>query len=118
MSSKKFSETTVNFFTTLAENNRLTSTLGVISAFETLMSASRNEVVCTITSAEALDSKTQAALKKSLGAFVPGQEVSFTEIVDPSILGGLIVEIGGDKYIDMSTKTKVNKLVKELSVPI
>jgi F0F1-type ATP synthase delta subunit len=38
--------------------------------------------------------------------------------VDPDIIGGVIVEIGGDKYIDMSTRTKVNKIVKELSAPI
>ena len=33
---------------------------------------------------------------------------------DPEILGGMVVDLG-DKFIDMSTKTKVQKIVKTLS---
>ena len=33
---------------------------------------------------------------------------------DPEILGGMIVDLG-DKFIDMSTRTKVQKIVKTLS---
>eukprot|EP00041_Stephanoeca_diplocostata_P018174 m.378918 g.378918 ORF g.378918 m.378918 type:complete len:218 (+) comp20941_c1_seq3:182-835(+) len=117
MQHKKFSEITTNFFKTMAENNRLSSTGPIITAFETLMQSSRNQTACVITSAEALDGKTQTALKKSLSGFAPGKEIIFSTKVDASILGGLVVEIG-DKYIDMSTKTKVKKIVKELNQPI
>ena len=32
---------------------------------------------------------------------------------DPDILGGMVVDLG-DKFIDMSTKTKIQKIVKTL----
>jgi F0F1-type ATP synthase delta subunit len=37
--------------------------------------------------------------------------------VDPNIIGGLVVEIG-DKYVDMSIKTRVNKMTQMLLDPI
>ena len=37
---------------TLIENNRLNKTSGVIKAFQTLMSASRGEVTCVVTTAK------------------------------------------------------------------
>ena len=33
---------------------------------------------------------------------------------DPEILGGMVVDLG-DKFIDMSTRTKVQKIVKTIS---
>ena len=39
---------------------------------------------------------------------------SFPIQQDPEILGGMVVDLG-DKFIDMSTKTKVQKIVKTIS---
>lgn len=33
---------------------------------------------------------------------------------DPDILGGMVVDLG-DKFIDMSTRSKVQKIVKTIS---
>lgn len=118
LSTWKFSDTTVNFFEVMAENNRLQSTEGIITAFDTLMASHRNEVKCTVISAAPLDKSQVNSLTKTLNGFAAkGQNVNVSTKVDPSILGGLVVEIG-DKYVDMSVKSKVQKMVQELSQPI
>ncbi|CAI2187702.1 11222_t:CDS:2 [Funneliformis geosporum] len=47
-----YSDTTKNFFKVLAENGRLTQTLKIIDAYESLMTANRNEIPVTIISAK------------------------------------------------------------------
>jgi len=36
---------------------------------------------------------------------------------DPSIIGGMVVEVG-DKYIDMTTATKIKKIMQTLRVAL
>ena len=43
-----------------------------------------------------------------------GKAVSITTAVDPSILGGLTVQIG-DKYMDLSVKSQIDKVTASLS---
>jgi F-type H+-transporting ATPase subunit O len=114
---KKFSATLVNFCAALGENNRLPETSAIISAFEQLMSAHRNELAVTITSAKPLDNKSMNAVKKSLGGFAAGKTLNVTDTVDEAIMGGLIIEIG-DKYIDMSTATRIRKITQALEANI
>lgn len=55
-----------NFFSTLAENNRLSVLDGVAEKFAQLISASRGEVELVITSATALDSKIVKQLESAV----------------------------------------------------
>jgi len=65
--------------------------------------------------AQPLDKKSLASVEKSLKGFATGDQVlSVTAQTDPSIVGGLIVEVG-DKYIDMSIVTKIQKISNSLS---
>ncbi|CAG8642284.1 4223_t:CDS:2 [Funneliformis caledonium] len=47
-----YCDTTKNFFTVLAENGRLTETIKIINAYQSLMTANRNEIPVTIISAK------------------------------------------------------------------
>ncbi|KAG8136547.1 hypothetical protein E2320_005118 [Naja naja] len=107
---EKLSPLTINFVKTLAENGRLPYTPGVISAFGKMMSAYRGEILCSVTTAQTLDEANLTELKTTLNGFLAKGETLKLEIkADPSIVGGMIISIG-DKYIDMSTKTKIQKL--------
>ncbi|XP_077388124.1 ATP synthase peripheral stalk subunit OSCP, mitochondrial [Festucalex cinctus] len=108
----KVSPITVNLINVLSDNGRLTLTGDVITAFGKMMSAHRGEVICSVTTAQPLDAANLAELKVTLNGFLQkGETIKLETKSDPSILGGMIVSIG-DKYVDMSTKTKIQKLTK------
>ncbi|XP_041127766.1 ATP synthase subunit O, mitochondrial-like [Polyodon spathula] len=112
MTKEKLSPITVNFMNLLAENGRLSFTPNVISAFGKMMSAHRGEVLCSVTTAQPLDEASLTELKNALNGFLQkGETLQLETKSDPSVLGGMIVSIG-DKYVDMSTKTKIQKLTK------
>merc|ERR1712150_307006 len=107
---QKYSDITSNLFATMAENGRLRITGDVMKAFRTIMSAHRGEIVITVTSAQPLDATNQKELKASLQGFAgQGQKMDILMKVDPSLLGGMTVNIGGDRFVDMSTATKIKK---------
>ncbi|XP_074070151.1 ATP synthase peripheral stalk subunit OSCP, mitochondrial [Macrotis lagotis] len=107
---EKFSPITTNLMKLLAENGRLNNTPGVISAFSTMMSVHRGEVQCSVTTASTLDDATLSELKTVLNSFLSKGQVLKMEVkTDPSIMGGMIVRIG-EKYVDMSARTKIQKL--------
>ncbi|CAF99056.1 unnamed protein product, partial [Tetraodon nigroviridis] len=108
----KLSPMIINLINVLADNGRLTLTGDVISAYGKMMSAHRGEVICSVTTAQPLDAANLAELKVALNGFLQkGETIKLETKTDPSILGGMVVSIG-DKYVDMSTKTKIQKLTK------
>lgn len=96
----------------LAENARLSNIQAVISAFSTIMSVHRGEVLCTVTTASPLDEAVLSELKTVLKSFLgQGQILKLEVKTYQSIMGGMIVSTG-EKYVDvdMSAKTKIQKL--------
>ncbi|KAF3815077.1 hypothetical protein GH733_017353 [Mirounga leonina] len=111
---ERFSPITSNLINLLAENGRLDTTPGVISAFSTMMSVHCGEVPCTVTTASPLDEATLTELKTVLKSFLSkGQVLNLEVKTDPSIMGGMIVRIG-ERYADMSAKTKIQKLSRAM----
>ncbi|CAE6377380.1 unnamed protein product [Rhizoctonia solani] len=103
---------TKNLFEVLSENGRLGETNDVISSFNELVSKHKGELEVVVTSAAPLEknvlSKLEATLKSSQAAS-QAKSVRVTNKVNPSILGGLLVDFG-DKTIDLSVSSKVNRL--------
>ncbi|KAK9764839.1 ATP synthase F0 subcomplex subunit OSCP atp5 [Basidiobolus ranarum] len=113
---QKLTETTKNFFDLLSENGRLNQTSKIINSFNSLMMAHRGEVLVTVTSAKSLNSAQLKQLQDSLtkGTLAGSKKLTVQNKVNPSILGGLVIEFG-DKTIDMSVSSKVTKLNKMLT---
>lgn len=117
--SKTPSELTRNFFEVLAENGRLYESTKAIADFAEIMSAHRGEVRVTITSAVPLEKDIQKRLEDTLRQSVratEGKSMQFEHKVAESVLGGLVVDFG-DKTIDLSVLSKVNKLNASLQGP-
>ncbi|CAJ0571527.1 unnamed protein product, partial [Mesorhabditis spiculigera] len=100
---------TGNFLALLAENGRLSKLSAAISSYESIMRAHRGELFVQVTTAEPLNRGNEGALNDVLSQFTKkGQKVTVTYQVKPSIIGGLILNIG-DKYVDLSIATKIKK---------
>jgi len=109
LASTSASKLTANLMGLLAENGRLSHLEGIAASYFTIMSAHRGELECEVTTAKPLDGPLQQELETALKAFVKsGQSVIIKTQVDPSIVGGMIVSIG-DRYVDMSTATKIKR---------
>lgn len=115
--SKNPNEITQTFFEVLAENGRLYEADKVIADFLEIMSAHRGEVKVTITTAAPLEPELQKRLEKALQGSVvasEGKSLIIENKVSEAVLGGLIVDFG-DKTIDLSVASKVNKLNAQIS---
>lgn len=106
------SEITKNLLSALSENGRLADTSRVVEEFGRLISAYNGDVEVVVQSAQELDSKLQSRLEASLknsSIAAEGKKIKFVNKVNPSLLGGLVVEFG-EKTVDLSVASKVNQL--------
>ncbi|GAA97010.1 hypothetical protein E5Q_03684 [Mixia osmundae IAM 14324] len=103
---------TKNLFDVLNENGRLHDAAKVVEDFQEIMSAHRGEVVITVTTATPLESSLQSRLEKALKQSEVGSKAKQLKVVNkvnPNVQGGLVVDFG-DKSIDLSVASRVNKL--------
>jgi F-type H+-transporting ATPase subunit delta len=97
-----------NFLKVIAGNRRLFALPGMIRAYHEFVARHRGEVTAEVVSAHALSAAQEEELKSALKG-VTGKDVTFDVVVDPSILGGLIVKVGS-RQIDTSLRTKLSTL--------
>ncbi|KAI0314918.1 ATPase F1 complex OSCP/delta subunit [Amylostereum chailletii] len=111
------SDVTENLFTLLSENGRLTETEGVIDGFNDLVAKYKGELTVTVTSAAPLPKDVLTRLEATLKQSQAAQQAKTLKVankVNPSVLGGLVVDFG-EKTIDLSVSSRINKLNNLLS---
>ncbi|OQV21548.1 putative ATP synthase subunit O, mitochondrial [Hypsibius exemplaris] len=115
----QLSPLTLNVFNAMIDNNRLSLMPKILKTFATIMSAEHGEVLVTVTTAQPLDSSQEGHLQQVLERFTKkGQKLNITKKVDAALIGGMVVSIG-DRYVDMSTASKIkhySKIIEETVV--
>ncbi|KLO16053.1 OSCP, subunit 5 of the stator stalk of mitochondrial F1F0 ATP synthase [Schizopora paradoxa] len=109
---KEVSDVTRNLFSVLSENGRLAEAPGVIEGFNELVSQYKGELDVIVTSAAPLPKDVLSRLESSLKQSEVAKAAKVVRVankVNPSVLGGIVVDIG-DKTIDLSVSSRVNKL--------
>ena len=95
----------VSFLKILCENARITFFEECVEIYKKLLAEHERRTVANVTSAVELTEEEKTALADKLGK-KEGCAVTLNCSVDPSIIGGLIIEIGG-KVIDGSIRSKL-----------
>lgn len=108
----KVSPVTRNLLTCLAGNARLAELPKVAENFAQLMKAKRGQVDAKIISSEPLSpavlKDVQAAMQSQVAA---GKTVIIEQVTDPTIVGGLQVQIG-DQFLDLSIKSRIDDIAR------
>jgi F-type H+-transporting ATPase subunit delta len=106
---------TQRFIGLVAQKRRLFSLRDIIRAFQVLLAEHRGETLAEVTSARELSDEQMKALGVSLKDVV-GSDVTVDAMVDPNLLGGLVIKVGS-RMIDTSLKTKLQQLRLAMSGP-
>jgi len=99
---------TRRFVGMVAQSRRLFALGDMCDAFLAERARRRGEVSAKVTTATELTDAQQKALRDSLKKAL-GADVSVEPTVDPSLIGGMIVQVGS-RMVDTSLRTKLNKL--------
>jgi len=97
-----------NFIKLAAKNRRLFSIDAMIRAFRAIVAKARGELTAQVTVAEPLNDARAADIKAALRD-VTKQDVKIDIKVDPSIIGGIIVQLGS-RMVDASLKTRLSAI--------
>jgi F-type H+-transporting ATPase subunit delta len=107
------SQLTTNFLSLLLERDRVTELPGIVSVYGRLLDQSKGRVEARILSAAALDAVLVDQLRDRLRALA-GKDVVLRQEIEPSLLGGLSIELEGKVY-DGSLSGQLEKLKQRIA---
>ncbi len=110
----KIDELTAAFFDIVIRKGREEFFPGIAESFQDQYNEMHNITTAHVTTAQAISDDLLDSIKSKLPALgVRGGTVEIEKSVDPSLIGGFILQVG-DKLIDASVKTKLANLKKQL----
>ena len=102
----------LNLAKLLVQKSRSLEARAVANAFTRMADEHEGIALATITTAVALSPEQLTAIQNQLSREL-GKNVRATAVVDPAILGGVIVKVG-DRLVDGSIRTRLKNLRREL----
>ncbi len=108
-----FDSLTLSFLALITKNSRERLIIDIALSFVSQLKELKGIVPISITSASALDTKTRDVILSKINATVKGQ-LEVEEIIDKDLIGGFVVRMG-DKQIDASVASQLNRMKQELT---
>lgn len=109
----KLSDLLTRFVRLLADNRRLGDLPGINEHFQRLLDRELGRLRIVLHSPTALEGTQEQQLVAAFAA-VTGKSIIPHSVVDPDLLGGVVVEVDGKVY-DGSVRTQLHRLAKELT---
>jgi F-type H+-transporting ATPase subunit delta len=103
----------IHFLSLLLERDRLNQLEGIVNGYRRLLNQAKGRVEAKVVSAATLDPTLAERVRAQLRG-LSGKEVVMTQHVDPSLLGGLMVEFEGKIY-DGSVRTQLEKMKQRIA---
>ncbi|HKY09316.1 MAG TPA: ATP synthase F1 subunit delta [Candidatus Binatia bacterium] len=111
--SQQLSHLTVKFLSLLLERDRLVELAGIVSCYRRLLNEAKGRVEARVVSTGALDAAMVEQVRQRLRGLA-GKEVILQQETDPSLLGGLLIELEGKIY-DGSIRTQLEKMKQRIA---
>jgi F-type H+-transporting ATPase subunit delta len=102
----------VRFLELLAERHRMPVVFRIRRAFDALWAEERRLLEVTVTSAVELDEETVGGIGRRIEEGT-GRRVELTRVVDPDLLGGLVLRVG-NRVLDASVRNRLERLRREV----
>lgn len=110
---QQLSVLSIHFLSLLLERDRLAHLPGIVSCYRRLLNEAKGRVEAKVVSAAGLDAAMIERLREQLRG-ISGKEVVLQQETDPSLLGGLLVELEGTVY-DGSVRTQLEKMKQRIA---
>ena len=101
-----------NFLQIVAKRNRFDLLLPIFSQAQSLLDERRRRIPVTITTATEIDSQLFSALSEKLRG-VLGGEPMIRSVIDPDVIGGLVIRVG-DTIYDASVSTQLQNVCRQM----
>jgi F-type H+-transporting ATPase subunit delta len=111
--SQQLSPLTNKFLSLLLERDRLMELAGIVSCYRRLLNEAKGRVEARVVSSAALDASIVEQLRERLRGLAR-KEVLLQQETDPSLLGGLLVELEGKVY-DGSIRSQLEKMKQRIA---